>query len=64
MINVKIQNRRGLGGVGIFLAKKWIDKVNDIRGVINGIIVIKVIFKRIIFHRSLISLFMLKMWFK
>ena len=48
-----IGNGKGLGGVGIFLTQKWVDKVINISRVSDRMIVNKVFVQRIIF--SLIS---------
>ena len=37
-----IENGKDLGGVGIFLAKEWVDKVIDVSRVSDRMIVVKV----------------------
>ena len=55
-----IGNEKGLGEVGIFLAKKWADKVINISRVSDRMIVnLRYFFKGLLFHWSLISLFIL-----
>ena len=53
-----IWNGKGFVGVGIFLAKTWVDKVTNISRVSDKMIV-RCLFKGLLFHWSQISLFML-----
>ena len=55
-------NEKGLGEVGIFLAKKWIDKVIVISRKNDRIIIIKVLVQGIIypFHATGLFLYPLK----
>ena len=42
-------NNKSLGWAGVFLAKKWVDKVIDISWVSDRMVVIKALVPRIIF---------------
>ena len=48
-----IENGKGLGEVRIFLAKKWVDKVNNISRESDGMTIVKVLIHGII--NSMIS---------
>ena len=39
----RIGNEKGLGGIGIFLTKKWVDKVTNISSVSDRMIVINIL---------------------
>ena len=54
-----IENGKGFGAEGIFLTKDWAEEVINVCMVNDRMIVSKVFFKELLFHWSLISLFML-----